>query len=693
MLLLLTLAGFGLGAWRLARAIQLQGPVDFYIFLIVIFTSLVLVAGYILSAFNYLGSIQAWAVASVSLGILVGIIGQRADKASLLSFQIRNFNMRGFLEDWVGEFRQLGKLQQLTIGICLTTILYLGAINLYFVVKTAPHTWDSMTYHLARMAYYIQRGNLNVFDANYWAQVVHPKNSTLLFIFAFLDSGRNENLTQLVQYIAYWTGILTVYGIARGIGSSRYGSLFAGIVFGLLTESLMQAITTQNDLLIAALFGCAVYGIISWGKVEASRYLVLSSTAIAIAVGVKASSLLAIPCLMILAAAIFYRRYQFIAPQFKRASIKELEKAIRNNSGVNIPNIKRVPREIYVVIAAILFSSLLFILPAGYLDNWQLFSHPIGPSSMRAGHSFEGQDLNYILENGSKNIMRYAVEFASLDGMHHPKLDALQLEIRQQLKNIFLLIGIDLENTAASRNVFQYLRLPDSHEDHSSWGIFGFLLIWPLALISLFKKFTPRPFFFLSVVSFLFLLLQAFAGPYDPWRGRYFLVGAIYATPVLSFYFQLPKKQSNRWLEFILPSYIFLVTVIGCMSALSAVMDRRNSNLHEVRQLDRLGQLIRNTGMTAPIRLFNQLVPNQAIVAVALPGDNYEFALFGEGLTRTLIPINDFTKGLQPIPKHAEYLLFSKWVIPNIEPTDTALGEDWYLRRLKVAGNSDQKNN
>jgi hypothetical protein len=600
--------------------------------------------------------------------------------------------VKGIVENWVDELRQLGKLQQLTIGIPLATILFLGFINLYLVVKTAPHTWDSMTYHLARMAYYIQQGNLNVFDANYWAQVVHPKNSTILFIFAFLGSGRNENLTQLVQYVSYWTAILTIYGISRVIGSSRCGSLFAGIVFGLLTESLMQAITTQNDLLIAALYGCATYGIFSWGSIGASRYLVLSSIAIAIATGVKASSLLAIPCLMVIAVAIFYRRHRLIGLQLKQVTIEDQKKVTGNNIGINFPRIKGLPREFYVVIAATLFGSLLFILPAGYLENWQLFSHPIGPSSVRAGHSFEGQNLNYVLENGAKNTMRYAVEFVSLDGLHHPNLDILQLEIRQQLKNIFLLLRVDLETTAASRNVFRYLRLPDSHEDHSSWGVFGFLLLWPLVLISLFRKSTPRPFRLLSIVSFLFLLLQAFAGPYDPWRGRYFLVGAIFATPALSFYFQVPKKQFNRWFEFVLPIFIFLVTIIGCMSAISAVIDRRNSDPREVRRLDRLGQLIRDTGNTAPIRLFDQLVPNQAIVAVALPGDNYEFPLFGEGLTRTLIPINDFTKGLQTAPKRAEYLLFSKWVIPNIEPTDMALGEDWYLRSLNGVSNRDLKN-
>jgi hypothetical protein len=60
-----------------------------------------------------------------------------------------------------------------------------------------------------------------------------------------------------------------------------------------------------------------------------------------------------------------------------------------------------------------------------------------------------------------------------------------------------------------------------------------------------------------------------------------------------------------------------------------------------------------------------------------------------------LVPINPFEKGLQPIPKEANYLFFSKNVVKP-KPTDIRLGtdttvkehiivrgEDYYLRKLK----------
>jgi len=63
-------------------------------------------------------------------------------------------------------------------------------------------------------------------------------------------------------------------------------------------------------------------------------------------------------------------------------------------------------------------------------------------------------------------------------------------------------------------------------------------------------------------------------------------------------------------------------------------------------------------------------------------------------LTRTLIVINPFEKGVQPIPKEAQYLFFAKKVIKPLPGdirlgTDTTMknmitrGEDYYLRKLK----------
>ena len=57
--------------------------------------------------------------------------------------------------------------------------------------------------------------------------------------------------------------------------------------------------------------------------------------------------------------------------------------------------------------------------------------------------------------------------------------------------------------------------------------------------------------------------------------------------------------------------------------------------------------------------------------------------MFGERLTRKLIPIHSFLKGVQPIPPEADYLIYSTNVYHDWHYRDIELGQDWVLRNLK----------
>ncbi|MCL5995859.1 MAG: glycosyltransferase family 39 protein, partial [Chloroflexi bacterium] len=305
---LLSVAANVLSAMIIVRALAPVGPVDALLEASVAFAGHILIAGFALSALNLLNRVEAWAVAALVL-LLVS-----AALAALLR-RLRPLAERERTRGWAGFVRILGAVwAQLRCGYAhlsaaerrliaplLFTVAVLAAVSFDLVRNTAPHNWDSMTYHLARMAYYLQYGNLNYFDANYWAQVTQPKNSTVLVLYTYLVSGRNENLTQLVQFIAYGVAILAIYGICRRLGRDRFSSLFAALVFALLTECLMEAITTQNDMLLTAFTGIAVYGLLAFRERRMRRYLVLSGISVGICIGIKSSALLIGPSLAVLA--------------------------------------------------------------------------------------------------------------------------------------------------------------------------------------------------------------------------------------------------------------------------------------------------------------------------------------------------------------------------------------------------------
>ena len=92
--------------------------------------------------------------------------------------------------------------------------------------------------------------------------------------------------------------------------------------------------------------------------------------------------------------------------------------------------------------------------------------------------------------------------------------------------------------------------------------------------------------------------------------------------------------------------------------------------------------MLNRAHLTGTYRGFDRLVPAGATVLVALDWDTYEFPLFGEGLSRRLVPVPT-EAALQAALAHgdADYFFFNRLAQP--EACDVALGNDFFLRPLK----------
>ena len=652
-----------LSSYLLVRAAKPVGIVEFVLVFFCLSTAHITVWGYLLSSVNYLGDVRCWSalgmitvLASAAIAIL-----NRDTRQSILphgSFKSWKHYFTSVKNWYIEETSNFEKL--LLTPLILVTVS-MGALNLAIIVSTAPHNWDSMTYHLARVAYYLQHNNLDYYPANYWAQVVHPKNSTLLLLYSYLISGRNENMTQLVQFVSYWVSICGVYGISIKIGNSRTQSIFAAMVSALLIEWLMESTTTQNDMILAAYFGTTIYFLFAFKETHQRKYLALAALGIGLSVGTKASSFLVLPSVAVVACYVLFQ-------------MDTLQKRLRN---------------LAFFAACALLAIIVFALPAGYVENYRNFGNPMGPEQVRKEHSFEGKSIEYVARNGTKNVLRFGFEFLSVDGFPTiADVKKAQSLLRALPEGIVRSLGIDIETSEATIGPpFSSQKDPTTHEDTSYWGILGFALIWLVVLLSAIGVVKSCDTKVLSYAAILFLLAQAYAGPYDPYRGRYFIICAVFAVPTIGVSLQVKNK--------FIRAYLLLVVLIGCVSAISAVVLRPNSlpisisyqdkHWHSVFAMDRIEQLMR-TGRQyeGAIKEFERLVPGNETVAVFLYEDSYEYPLFGKYLTRTIIPINPFDKGLQPVPANANYVLYIYTEgFPYASSNDIHLGADWYLRRLR----------
>lgn len=158
-------------------------------------------------------------------------------------------------------------------------LLYVLAL----IVGTPPNSWDSMTYHLARAAFWRQGDGVGYIDDAYDERLnVNPPNAEIALTFV-LEVGRNERLSGFVQLLSALAISLGVYALARKVRLSRREAVGGALLFLTLPIVLLQASTTQNDLVAASFLVVAAVFILGESRGE----LGIAALATALAVGTK----------------------------------------------------------------------------------------------------------------------------------------------------------------------------------------------------------------------------------------------------------------------------------------------------------------------------------------------------------------------------------------------------------------------
>jgi hypothetical protein len=125
-----------------------------------------------------------------------------------------------------------------------------GALLLVVAVTalfSAPNNWDSLTYHLPRIAHWIQDRGLAHYPTAILRQLTLPPGAELLLAHLALLSG-SDRLFPLLQWAAWAGGLAAVWSIAEKLGAGRSGRVAAVAFAATLPMAILQASSTQNDL-------------------------------------------------------------------------------------------------------------------------------------------------------------------------------------------------------------------------------------------------------------------------------------------------------------------------------------------------------------------------------------------------------------------------------------------------------------
>ncbi len=416
----------------------------------------------------------------------------------------------------------------------------------------------------------------------------------------------------------------------------------------LLVNNIMQSTTTQNDLLLTAHISITMLFLLAFRVTGQYRMLIIAATSLAIAIGIKITALLTIPSLFVIAVYVWLHQ--------------------RCRTGISI------------FVTAFLLASILYVLPSGYVTNYQTYGNLIGPPGWLKYHGFEPFTPPIVAKHGTKNVLRLGFEFLDLDLPFERSEQHYITFIHNIIRfpqHILGSLDIDLEDEEQTRDPFSYGWSLPSHEDTSYWGILGFGLIWPFVIISLLSTRNNAARVF-AISAILFLFVQAYSGPYDPWRGRYFTVGSIFAVPVVGLV--LSQRHDRIWFF-----YVAAICILGCATAVTSVLMRSHSRLippDSVWSMDRIQQVTRNNpSFHETLTIFEQNVPKNSVVAVYLSSGSYEYPLFDKELTRKIIPIRNTYSKLNHLPHQVTHLLYN-FPFPDATEDDIELGNTWYLREL-----------
>lgn len=280
----------------------------------------------------------------------------------------------------------------MALGVFLITSLFLG----FFV---PPNNWDSMSYHLSRVGYWLQNKTLASYLVQDTRQIYLLPNAEILLLWpiVFLKS---DVLAFLPQWISYVGVMFLVFLIARHLNFSLFPSLFSAYIWASCTEVMLEATTTQNDLVLTFFLTAGVYFFLKGLRDHAKKMLFASAIAFGIAFGTKGIALFILPGLLLCSIIYVYAGY----PLTNDASAHRRE---------GLCAWSKCDGDWYFLRSWFFYAVSCFIVLGSYryVQNFFQYGFPLGPKVILDTHS------TFSISNMAKNLVFITWRFFDSSGL------------------------------------------------------------------------------------------------------------------------------------------------------------------------------------------------------------------------------------------------------------------------------------
>lgn len=264
------------------------------------------------------------------------------------------------------------------------TVILIGSIGFILVSTFAtallypPNNWDSMTYHLPRISHWISNNNISFYSTaitrqNYLMPLAEFAIMHLQILTGF------DIFANLVQWMSFVVLICLGFLTAAELGLSSRQQLISAIVIATLPMAILQASSTQNDLVASSFVMSFGLFMLRIRKNLNTENLLLAAIALGLALLTKGTA------------------YLYCAAIGIFLAVPVLLKYISNRTLF----LKAVAALSLVVILALM-------LNAGYLSrNYKLYGNPLSTE----GERYQNSDLSVttLFANTARNGILHLV--------------------------------------------------------------------------------------------------------------------------------------------------------------------------------------------------------------------------------------------------------------------------------------------
>lgn len=284
----------------------------------------------------------------------------------------------------------------------LAGISLILAVTGLIAVISPPNNWDSLIYHLTRVMHWVQNQSVAHYATHEIKQLYQSPWAEYAIAHVYILTG-GDQLVNLVQWLSMAGCVVGTSLLARQLGLNFRGQVVTALVTATIPMGLLQAVTTQNDYVVAFWLLCFVSFVLAVRQDTAWPYILGAAGSLGLAVLTK-------PTAYVFGAPFFLGLAWF---QWQHRSWQAWKTM------------------------AIIGAFVVLINSGHYLQNYLLFDSPLQPQSLgQYGYKNEIFGPGVVVSNLVRNV-----------ALHVNVLpETLRTELQGSIASLHRLLGLDISD-------------------------------------------------------------------------------------------------------------------------------------------------------------------------------------------------------------------------------------------------------